>query len=107
MENDMTDYQIKQQARLEALPSIIGHMGRKEDTYKLIPKGSPRSWLTDYYTVFQISKRLLQNKTYDMCIQIGGAQYCINADGTLVNGYNNFAQEEFKKAFDFFSEVNG
>jgi hypothetical protein len=107
MENEMSEYQIKRQEKVDALPNIVGHGGRKENTYKLLPKGSPRSFFTDYYTAFQTSKRKLTKMKYDMCIQIGGADYCINADGTLVNGYNNFSQEEFKKAYDFFTEVNG
>lgn len=40
------------------------------------------------------------SKPFDLYFIAGGSRFYILADGTLVNGYNEFPQEELKKIYD-------
>jgi hypothetical protein len=75
-------------------------------SYKL--RSCARKARDDFYTAY-VNNRAGQgrftSKPWDVCVQIGGALYCLTNDGELVFGYNNFPNSELIKALEWFKKI--
>jgi len=81
-------------------PNVQFITNHKGDVYKL--QADP----SEYYSAHRMGMHERRwSFKFDLCIQIGGLLFCINKDGTLVSGYNEFPKEELKKAYDVLSKT--